>query len=710
MKKNFDTRLKRDLFPEMPQSFADGLQNAAEKAGARPRKLYLRKVFFGAAVAVLAAACVAIAVFGILSRRNGIASGVVIPASEREEITALRSQYPDYFGLDASEGLKVYVWQMSYGSYSCALLSGADERSEVEIGGMKGTTIEEMRLILSTYGTEESNVDVEVVPFRNPISSYWYEIDKTYTAWVTWLIKDTPFTPEKEPVELPGYSGPIWALDSEENGVSDWEYAFRVNDAAVFDIDGDGRLETCLLTPGPTSGLYTVVFTAYRNGTAVYRNTFNTAPDLSFEEKDGEHMIKRSPQQNSASPETEERYYRITIEDGAIVLTDAETGETEAYWGAGNKDWNMGMLRVNAENRLADTWCSVALEPDDAGLLTIGFYGEKNVKGESEFVSFTLNGVRYEDYTYTAEAAEDDDALAATFTNAETGDIRHITLSGMGELTFETDETAENGERVKRIYVPVSECDRDDLPIRDGVHTTDREHGKLVLYVIDFDGDGEPERVAIDWDGEEKAVRVQIGPRSFRLDEVADLIGVYLIDLDPNDGRVNLLVSATHADGGERTYELHVENGELCCGHTVEGYCFLADSAEQELMLGTPTDLLGAEYGYREVRGEALEPADEWLQASGVIEAITFGPGREKNIENSTLLHLVRALSCEIDGKIMTLEPDICLYLSRYHESLDRIEFETEDGRTVLVRLSDTVPYAVNGVPLIDYFDNAPQN
>ena len=32
MKQNFDTRIKKGLFPEMPQSFADGLQRAAAAA------------------------------------------------------------------------------------------------------------------------------------------------------------------------------------------------------------------------------------------------------------------------------------------------------------------------------------------------------------------------------------------------------------------------------------------------------------------------------------------------------------------------------------------------------------------------------------------------------------------------------------------------------------------------------------------------------
>ena len=139
-----------------------------------------------------------------------------------------------------------------------------------------------------------------------------------------------------------------------------------------------------------------------------------------------------------------------------------------------------------------------------------------------------------------------------------------------------------------------------------------------------LDGDGEKELIELYWDETSRSMQIKVikpqtkvkevqlpvMPQVFTSDEqailytvedVTDLGNLILIDLDSNDGRVNLLVSATLADGTERTYELHVENGELICGHTVEGYCFLNDSEQQELMLGAPTDLLGAKYGYREV-------------------------------------------------------------------------------------------------------------
>ena len=258
----------------------------------------------------------------------------VIDDPYRQKTIELRKQYPDYFDLETSKGLKVYVWQMAESFYSCALISGTDERSEIEIGMMKGVTIEEMRLILSTY-YEARDCDIEpeqieVVPFQNPISSYAYEIDEAYTGRLRWLLTGIPFESDD-----PLYSAP---LDSKVDigGILNLEVS------TVCDVDGDGRLETCMLTYGPTSGLFTFTLSVYRNGTAVYRNTFQTAYGyFRFQRMtDGLNLyyydadsIKTTGRSTAA--------YAVTIENGVIVLTDRETGETMEYWGLADPHWNM---------------------------------------------------------------------------------------------------------------------------------------------------------------------------------------------------------------------------------------------------------------------------------------------------------------------------------------------------------------------------------
>ncbi len=253
----------------------------------------------------------------------------------REKVSELRQKYPEYFDLYATPRLKVIVWQMAEGSYSCALVPGSDLRKEAEIGiESRGTTIEEMRMILSTYyEARDCNIEpeqVEVVPFHNPISSYWYEIDDAYKGMVRWLITGTSFESDD----------PLYSLlpKGAYGGDPPAHYNFRVSE--VCDIDGDGTFETCMLTKGPTSGLFTFTLTAYHNGTAVYRNTFNTANGyLSIQrKKQGLWLINYDPENLSGKPQGR---YTGTVENGRFVLTDRETGETMEYWGLADPHWNM---------------------------------------------------------------------------------------------------------------------------------------------------------------------------------------------------------------------------------------------------------------------------------------------------------------------------------------------------------------------------------
>ncbi len=830
MKKNFNTRLCNDLFPEMPQSFMDGLQNAIKKADVKPRKHVLRKILIGASAAVLAAACALIVIFGVFVRNRKHTAAVppaseestlvgiwtltrvetitesgtfydsefvkwgditdqidyeswleftadgyvtlttyfpdmgealhnsgaytvsgdtviaewrvplvtgeekdvslsmrydaesdtictdsglrreyyartpdaVIPEGERREITALRSQYPAYFGLDTSKGLKVYVWQMSNDSYSCALLAGSDNKTDVEIGGMKGTTIEEMRLILSTYDIEDNDIDVEVVPFRNPLSSYWYEIDKAYTDNLIWLL-----------------------IQVSENDIVDKE---------VCDVDGDGRLETCELSYGPTSGLFTVEFTVYRNGAIVYHNTFNMEYGyLQFVCSDGKPWISHTVPQNDGMQLAKE--YAITIEDGVIVLTDEETGETVEYWGNADTTWNMKTPTGSGtvEKLFGGAWYSY-----DKGLASYTGYDELlliEFDPDGTHVSFTEDRRHYEGYSWQTDA---DDPNALILTNETTGDVRRATLETQAELHFETAPNA-LGERSEWTYYSLPVLSAENLPFGESANiwwanyfvSAPSDAGAAwcnsPLGMFDLDGDGKLELIRLVWEETSRKMTVEAltvhirdanrgetlpgdfgtneGELYYTVEDVAEPVNLILIDLDPADGRVNLLVSAVTADGAF-TYELHVEDGKLVCGHTVSGSCFLADSLEREVTLVAWNDSLN-EYGYREVRGEALEPVDDRLYADGVIDAILFGPGREKNIEYGILLHLVRALPCEIDGVPGALQPEEYIYLCDWNESMTEIGFATEDGRGITIH--PDAGLTLDGIPLAAYFDNAPQ-
>ncbi len=93
-------------------------------------------------------------------------------------VDELKEKYPEYFDLSAFKGLEVYVWQMAPNSYSCGVLPGTNRGKTLEeLLNMKGTTIEEMRALLSTY--EIPKEDIIVIPWQNPISSYISEY------WIT---------------------------------------------------------------------------------------------------------------------------------------------------------------------------------------------------------------------------------------------------------------------------------------------------------------------------------------------------------------------------------------------------------------------------------------------------------------------------------------------------------------------------------------------
>lgn len=97
--------------------------------------------------------------------------GIASQGEPAADIGKLREKYPDYFDLDTSKGLEVYVWQMGKDHYSFGLLSGTNrEKTFEELMAMKGASAAEMKAILSSYDINER--DIVIVPWQNPISSY----------------------------------------------------------------------------------------------------------------------------------------------------------------------------------------------------------------------------------------------------------------------------------------------------------------------------------------------------------------------------------------------------------------------------------------------------------------------------------------------------------------------------------------------------------
>lgn len=95
------------------------------------------------------------------------------------DIDSLKEKYPYFFEVATDGGLTVYVWQMSEKSYYCHLCNTSFEAlADRNFAFTDGATIEEMRMILSTYDIERE--EIAIVPVVNPFSSYYYEIDDVY--------------------------------------------------------------------------------------------------------------------------------------------------------------------------------------------------------------------------------------------------------------------------------------------------------------------------------------------------------------------------------------------------------------------------------------------------------------------------------------------------------------------------------------------------
>ena len=90
-----------------------------------------------------------------------------------DEQAALKEKYPEYFDLDASAGLDVIVWQLAEDNFSFGLLThydGERDRLSKELLDLRGTTAEQMKIILSSYKIDK--LSVCIIPWQNPMSSY----------------------------------------------------------------------------------------------------------------------------------------------------------------------------------------------------------------------------------------------------------------------------------------------------------------------------------------------------------------------------------------------------------------------------------------------------------------------------------------------------------------------------------------------------------
>ena len=114
-----------------------------------------------------------------------------------------------------------------------------------------------------------------------------------------------------------------WSLSDD---LRHMEYNEQWLDTATFDIDGDGKEEQCTLSAGPTSGLFTFIFSVSENGNLEYFNIFNSPyTELQFE-KNAEGIMMLVGKNDDKNC-----YMGMDISDGNIVISSDE--QEISYWG-----------------------------------------------------------------------------------------------------------------------------------------------------------------------------------------------------------------------------------------------------------------------------------------------------------------------------------------------------------------------------------------
>lgn len=237
--------------------------------------------------------------------------GTTDPAQLNEYQETLLDQYPQYFGLDASDGLDVYVYQMAENSYSFALFPHTELTREMfssEMLNIQGIGTTEMKAILATYDVPEENI--YIIPWQNPISSYIGDY---------WIIESGETEDELKQRREAYVNNIRELLFGTESYIVGTPY-----DEMIFDVDGDGKNEVCVLSHGFTSGLYTFIFSAHEVGEdemkyyeVVYSNWFS--PRFV---KGNDGVVRVEGREQGDDPET--RLFDIVIISNLVVFNDAD--------------------------------------------------------------------------------------------------------------------------------------------------------------------------------------------------------------------------------------------------------------------------------------------------------------------------------------------------------------------------------------------------
>ena len=91
-----------------------------------------------------------------------------------DELEVIREKYPEYFELKPADGIDIIVWQMAKDSYSFAMRTHEEGRTEVSIeegfSFKGGLNVNQMKKLIAARKIDKN--DVTIIPWSNPLSSY----------------------------------------------------------------------------------------------------------------------------------------------------------------------------------------------------------------------------------------------------------------------------------------------------------------------------------------------------------------------------------------------------------------------------------------------------------------------------------------------------------------------------------------------------------
>lgn len=256
-------------------------------------------------------------------------------------------------------------------------------------------------------------------------------------------------------------------------------------------------------------------------------------------------------------------------------------------------------------------------------------------------------------------------------------------------------------------FKPTKALTDDQLPVVYRMYDMNPKGKKEAqMFTYDLNRDGKAEKISFKLDTKKNRTTITAGKKSIRLDEGSDLVSAMLVDLDPETPYTDLVVIIDMGSDDYVTIALHVADGKLVRGETLEGV-MVGLGTDGVMRRYEDTDLLGTHSGSCACHGEHFTPDDEWL---GFYERTEEEIQEEiSRLEDfSWLLLLKRELPCSINGEPATLPVGTMLYLTRFHASRTLAEVRTTDGVTAVITFTtdeDGWPYLINGIPQDDYFE-----